>query len=68
MKWIAAFGAFWYDFIVGDSIVLAIGGVGSLILGYLVAQTGLELAEQLIVPAAVIATLVASLPWLWARR
>ena len=68
MKWIAAFGAFWYDFIVGDSIGLAIGGVGALILGYLVAQTGSELAEQLIVPVAVIATLVASLPWLWAHH
>ena len=30
MKFLKGFGYFWYDFIVGDSIVLAIGGVGAL--------------------------------------
>ncbi len=68
MKWLAAFGAFWYDFLVGDSIVLAIGGVGTLVLGYLVARTGGEAVPQVIVPAAVLLTLFASLPWLWGRK
>ncbi len=68
MKFIAAFGAFWYDFLVGDSIVLAIGGVGTLVLGYLVARTAGDALPQVIVPAAVVVTLLASLPWLWGRR
>ena len=68
MKWVAAFGAFWYDFLVGDSIVLAIGGVGTLVLGYLVARTADEAVPQVIVPAAVLLTLFASLPWLWGRK
>jgi len=68
VKWLAAFGAFWYDFIVGDSIVLAIGGVGTLVLGYLVARTTGEAVPQVIVPLAVLLTLFASLPWLWGRK
>ena len=67
MKWLVAFGAFWYDFIVGDSIILAIGGVGVLVLGFIATRTTGEPLPQLLVPAAVVFTLVASLPF-WSRR
>jgi hypothetical protein len=67
VKWLVAFGAFWYDFIVGDSIVLAIGGVATLVLGYLAVRTMGEAAPQVIMPAVVLVTLLASLP-LWSRR
>ncbi len=33
MKYLVGVGRFWYDFIVGDSVVLAIGGVALLALG-----------------------------------
>ena len=61
MKYIVGFGAFWYDFIVGDSIVLAIGGVGALALGYLFVAAGAAAAAEFVLPAVVIATLVVSL-------
>jgi hypothetical protein len=64
VKYLVAFGAFWYDFIVGDSIVLAIGGVGVLVLGYFGARLMTEELPQFLVPAAVVLTLVASIPGL----
>ena len=68
MKWVVAFGAFWYDFIVGDSAVLAIGGVGVLLLGYVATHAALEAVAQFLVPIAVVITLVGSLPGLrWPR-
>lgn len=62
MNWVVAFGRFWYDFIVGDSVVLAIGGVSVLVLGYILSQVGNSLLAQLALPVAVIATIALSLP------
>ena len=61
MSWIVAFGRFWYDFIVGDSVVLAIGGVAALVLAWAIARGGGASVAQFVLPVVVIATLVASL-------
>ncbi|MEO6044536.1 MAG: hypothetical protein ABIQ47_11520 [Tepidiformaceae bacterium] len=62
MKYLKGFGLFWWDFIVGDSMVLA-GGVLTVVgVGYVLAtmrDTGLI---ELVVPAGVILTLALSLP------
>jgi hypothetical protein len=63
MRWPKVFGRFWYDFIVGDSIVLAIGGPGALTASYALARSIDQAMLQLFLPAAVVATLVASLVW-----
>ena len=62
MKWIVAFGRFWYDFIVGDSAVLAIGGVLVLLVGFILGRTQSGLLPQLVLPVAAIGIVVASLP------
>jgi hypothetical protein len=62
MKYIMGFGRFWYDFIVGDSIFLAIGGVAMLGLGYGLVQAGADSVAELVLPLTVAATLVISLP------
>lgn len=62
MKWVVGFGRFWWDFIVGDSIVLAIGGVSILAIAYALAESGNGLLAQFVLPVAVFATIVASLP------
>lgn len=60
MAWFRAFGRFWYDFIVGDSVVLAIGVVALLLVGWLFTQAlGAGWAE-LLLPLAVGATLALS--------
>ena len=61
MKYVIGFGQFWYDFIVGDSIVLAIGGIGALALGYLVVIAGGAAAAEIVLPAIVVLTLIVSL-------
>ena len=38
MRYVTGFARFWYDFIVGDSVVLAIGGAGALIVGALLVR------------------------------
>ncbi len=63
MRWPRAFGRFWYDFIVGDSIVLAIGGPGVLAASYELARSIDQAVLQLLLPAAVIVTLAASVLW-----
>jgi len=63
MRWIAAFGRFWYDFIVGDSIVLAIGGPAAIVVGYLLLESGASAIDQVALPLVVIVTLLASLAW-----
>jgi hypothetical protein len=63
MSWASGFGRFWYDFIVGDSIVLAIGGPGVLGVSYLLTGSIDQAMLQVLLPAAVVATLVASLLW-----
>lgn len=62
MRFVAGFFRFWWDFIVGDSAALAIGGVAVLGLAYAMVESGMNLAAQVVVPIAVVATIVASLP------
>jgi hypothetical protein len=59
MRWITGFGRFWYDFIVGDSVVLAIGGPAALGVGYFL--TGTEAAAEVLLPVVVVVTLAVSL-------
>ena len=61
MRWVVAFGRFWYDFIVGDSVVLAIGGATVLVLGFLLARVGSPVLAEILLPLIVIATLAVSL-------
>ncbi len=61
MKYLLAFGAFWWDFIVGDSIILAIGGAGVLVLGSLLVHAGYQGLAEVALPTVVVATLVGSL-------
>lgn len=61
MRWLAGFGRFWYDFLVGDSVVLAAGGVAVLILGWLLAGSGWFWLAQVLLPLAVVAVLGLSL-------
>lgn len=62
-----AFGLFWYDFLVGDSIVLAIGGVLIVALGYLLVHLDIATVAQIVLPIAGILTLYISLPELRRR-
>lgn len=57
------FVLFWYDFIVGDSIVLAIGAPLALGLAYGFIHAGDRGIVQFVLPVAVVATLAASLAW-----
>jgi hypothetical protein len=61
MKYVKGFGYFWYDFLVGDSATLAIGGVCALLLSYLVVLAGAPAIAEVVLPIVVIATIVASL-------
>lgn len=62
-----AFGLFWYDFLVGDSIVLAIGGVLIVALGYVLVQLDIATVAQIVLPIAAILTIYVSLPELRRR-
>ena len=62
MRFVTAFFRFWYDFLVGDSVALAIGGVLVLSIGYLLAETGISRSAQLILPIVVMGTVIVSLP------
>jgi hypothetical protein len=64
VKYVRGFFAFWYDFIVGDSIMLAIGGVLVLVLGYALVESGAERVAEVALPLAAIGTVAASLPLL----
>lgn len=62
MKYVIGFGQFWYDFIVGDSVFLAVGGVVMLALGYALVQAGASDVAEVVLPLTVVGTLVVSLP------
>jgi hypothetical protein len=62
MKYVIGFGRFWYDFIVGDSVFLAIGGVAMLALGYALVQLDADAAAEIVLPLTVAVTLIVSLP------
>ncbi|MDP3208944.1 MAG: hypothetical protein Q8M65_07330 [Rhodoglobus sp.] len=61
MRYVVGFGRFWYDFIVGDSIVLAIGGAGALALGALLVANGAGAITEWLLPTTVVVTLAVSL-------
>jgi hypothetical protein len=61
VKYVVGFGRFWYDFIVGDSIALAIGGATVLVVGALLVRSGAGPLAELALPAIVVATLAVSL-------
>ncbi|MSQ30063.1 MAG: hypothetical protein EXR68_06230 [Dehalococcoidia bacterium] len=61
MKYVINFGKFWYDFIVGDSAVLAIGGAAVLLVGAALARSGAHTAAEVALPTLVIGTLAFSL-------
>lgn len=61
MKYIVGFGKFWYDFIVGDSAVLAIGGAAVLIVGALLVRTDAHAVAEIALPVLVVGTLGVSL-------
>jgi hypothetical protein len=63
MNWLKQFGAFWYDFIVGDSPVIAIGVIVSLALTALLVRSGMDASAPLILPVLVGLTLAISLDW-----
>ena len=56
---VRAFGAFWYDFIVGDDWRVALAVVGALLLTFLLSGTSIPV--WWIVPAAVLVILPTSL-------
>lgn len=61
MKYIWNFCLFWWDFIVGDSIALAVGGAAALIVAGVLAHNGASTAAEFVLPGAVLATLAAAL-------
>ena len=61
MRYIRGFGYFWYDFIVGDSILLAIGGIAALVLAYLTVVAGAAAFAEVVLPLVIVGTIVASL-------
>jgi hypothetical protein len=63
MRWITTLGRFWYDFVVGDSVVLAVGGCAVILFGALLVWAGAGALTQLALPVIVVATLAASLRW-----
>ena len=63
MRWLGAFGRFCYDFIVGDSAVLAIGVIVVLALTALLVATGAAAYGPLVLPLLVVLTLAISLRW-----
>ena len=63
MRWPVAFARFWYDFIVGDSITLALGGVGALAVASVLSRSLDGWMLQLLLPVAIVGTLAASALW-----
>ncbi len=61
MKYVVGFGKFWYDFIVGDSAVLAVGGAAVLIVGSLLVHANAHAAAEVALPVLVTGTLAFSL-------
>ncbi|HWW90249.1 MAG TPA: hypothetical protein VNY35_05655 [Solirubrobacteraceae bacterium] len=59
MRWVMAFLRFWYDFVVGDDWLIAVGIVAAIALTALIADQGFD--AWWVMPLAVIALLAGSL-------
>ncbi len=57
MKYIVGFARFWYDFIVGDSVVLAIGGIAVVVAGALLVHLDSGGMAEFVMPGIVLLTL-----------
>jgi len=67
LRWLKAFGAFWWDFLVGDTPELLIGALAAIgVVALLVKGPGLNGVAVAGFPVLVVALLAASV--LWARR
>lgn len=62
MRYPCLFARFWYDFIVGDSILLAIGVLVTVVITSGAEKQHVGILAQALLPAAVVVTLLASLP------
>jgi hypothetical protein len=60
MRWVVGFGRFWWDFIVGDSPVLAAGAAIVLVVNALLVAAGAGGLAQIVLPLTVVATLAFS--------
>jgi hypothetical protein len=61
MKYLVGFGRFWWDFIVGDSILLAVGAPLGLLAGYGLSKGDYSTVAEILFPVIVVLTLIASL-------
>jgi hypothetical protein len=61
VNYVARFGRFWYDFVVGDSVALAIGAVAALGVGALLVWAGADTLAEVLLPVAVVVALAISL-------
>ncbi len=62
MRYLWAFARFWYDFIVGDSILLAIGVLVAVVMTSGAEKQHVGMLAEALLPAAVVVTLLVSLP------
>lgn len=62
MRFVKGFAIFWWDFIVGDSIVLAIGVLALVGAGFLLTNVRDSGLVEILLPVGVILTLALSLP------
>jgi hypothetical protein len=65
VKYVRGFILFWWDFIVGDSVVLAVGTVATILLAFGLAHSAVSDAAQVVLPAAVLLTLTVALARRW---
>jgi hypothetical protein len=61
VRYLRGFAWFWWDFIVGDSLVLAVGTVASLVAAYLLAHFVTATLAEVVLPVGVLATLCLAL-------
>jgi len=61
VRHVAQFGRFWYDFVVGDSVALAVGGVTALAVGTVLVWAGAGALAEVLLPLTVVAVLAISL-------
>jgi hypothetical protein len=60
LSYVLGFARFWYDFIVGDSVTLALGATVAVLVGAALAWWGPSLAAEVVLPALIVLALVVS--------